>query len=212
MTPAAIIREAQAEGVRLALSPAGSIKASGERAAVARWQSVIRSHKAQIIEALKTEAGDKAGVSCWWRVCYCDRPPLEILYPSGAGRAEVLAAYPGALEAYPFTPCIRRPSSPLSGEEETLLRRWLAQDGETDPAIIAATIDQCQRDAHARHYFINKRAAAELPQSGSYKKGGRYALHTKTADFLSCSGYLPVLHTPQATARDSLNRGRYVGQ
>ena len=205
MTSTGIIREAQADGVRLALSTSGNIKASGDSAAVNRWMPVIRKHKAEIIDALKT-------TSRWWRVCCCDRPPLEILYPSGASRAEVLAAYPDAQQVQPFTPCPRRPSRPMSGEEEALLRRWLAQTGETDPAIIAATIDQCQRDAHARHYFINKRAAAELPQSGSYKKGGRYALHTKTADFLSCSGYLPVLHTPQATARDSLNRGRYVGQ
>ena len=43
--------------------------------------------------------------------------------------------------------------------------RWLAQTGEADPAIIAATIGQCQRDALARDYFINRRAAAELPQN-----------------------------------------------
>lgn len=105
---------------------------------------------AKIAVANPEKEKTEAGVSCWWRVCYCDRPPLEILYPSGAARAEVLAAYPDALEAHPFTPCIQRPSSPLSAEEETLLRRWLAQDGETDPARIAATIDQCQRDANAR--------------------------------------------------------------
>ena len=76
----------------------------------------------------------------------------------------MLAAYPCALEAYPFTPCIQRPSSPLSAEEETLLRRWLAYTGETDPAIIAATLGQCQQDADARDYFIHKRAAPELHQ------------------------------------------------
>lgn len=146
MTPAAIIREAQADGVKLALSPAGSLKVSGVDVAVARWQPAIRSYKAQIIKALKT----KASTSRWWRVCYCDRPPLEILYPSGAGRAAVLAAYPDAQDAHPFTPAILQPSSPLSAEEETLLRRWLAYTGETDPARIAATIDQCQQDANAR--------------------------------------------------------------
>lgn len=168
MTPAAIIREAQAGGVRLTLSSSGSIKASGERAAVARWQPVIREHKAQIVDALKTaptakdSPGADANLSRWWRIHYPDRPPLEVLYPSGATRAVVLAAYPDAQQAQPFTPSIRRPSSPLSGEEEALLRRWLAQTGETDPAIIAAALDQCQRDADARRYFI-KRAASELP-------------------------------------------------
>ena len=117
----------------------------------------------------KDSPGATANVSRWWRIHYPDRPPLEVLYPSGATRAVVLAAFPDAQQAHPFAPSIRRPSSPLTGEEETLLRRWLAQTGETDPAIIAATIEQCQRDADARHYFIHKRAAVELPQ------------HTKTA-------------------------------
>jgi hypothetical protein len=37
MNPATIIREAQADGVRLALSPAGTIKVAGDGAAVSRW-------------------------------------------------------------------------------------------------------------------------------------------------------------------------------
>ena len=37
MTPAAIIKEAAADGVNLALSPTGTIKAAGEQAAVNRW-------------------------------------------------------------------------------------------------------------------------------------------------------------------------------
>ena len=110
----------------------------------------------------KDSPGATANVSRWWRIHYPDRPPLEVLYPSGATRAVVLAAFPDAQQAQPFTPSIRRPSSPLNGEEEALLRRWLAQTGETDPAIIAATLDQCQQSADARHYFI-KRAASELP-------------------------------------------------
>lgn len=40
MTPATIIREAQAEGVRLSLSPAGTIKASGRKAALSQWLPV----------------------------------------------------------------------------------------------------------------------------------------------------------------------------
>lgn len=58
MTPAIIIREAQADGVRLALSPAGTIKATGDGAAVSRWLSVIRERKAEIIEALKVGAAE----------------------------------------------------------------------------------------------------------------------------------------------------------
>jgi len=58
MNPATIIREAQAGGVRLALSPAGTIKATGSKAALARWLPAIRGCKASIIEVLKAGASD----------------------------------------------------------------------------------------------------------------------------------------------------------
>jgi hypothetical protein len=61
-----IIRWAQAEGVRLALSPAGTIKVSGDAAAVNRWLPRIRQHKAEIVEALKPSG-----------------PPEEPLSPEG---------------------------------------------------------------------------------------------------------------------------------
>jgi hypothetical protein len=52
MNPAAIIQQAAADGVKLALSPAGTIKAAGEGAAVNRWLPVIREHKPAIVAAL----------------------------------------------------------------------------------------------------------------------------------------------------------------
>lgn len=57
MTPAAIIKGAMADGVNLVLSPAGSIKARGEGAAVYRWLPVIREHKPGIVMALR-DTGD----------------------------------------------------------------------------------------------------------------------------------------------------------
>jgi hypothetical protein len=60
MTPATIIREAQSDGVKLALSLTGTIKASGDGAAVSRWLPAIREQKAGIVEALKVGAGDTA--------------------------------------------------------------------------------------------------------------------------------------------------------
>ena len=63
MTPAIIICEAQADGVRLALSPGGTIKATGDSAAVSRWLAVIRERKAEIIEALKSGAAETMTVS-----------------------------------------------------------------------------------------------------------------------------------------------------
>jgi hypothetical protein len=55
MTPAAIIERAAAEGVSLALSPAGTIKASGKAEAVNRWLATIREHKPAIVAALAGE-------------------------------------------------------------------------------------------------------------------------------------------------------------
>jgi hypothetical protein len=104
MTPATIIREAQADGVSLTLSPAGTIKATGDGAAVSRWLALIREHKAAIVEALKVSPGDTAATSWGWRVTYPENHPGDRV----SGRvfecyilplqtlAEVQAIYPGA--------------------------------------------------------------------------------------------------------------------
>lgn len=60
MTPAEILKEAMADGVSLAISPTGTIKATGDGAAVNRWLPAIREHKAGIVAALKVGAGDTA--------------------------------------------------------------------------------------------------------------------------------------------------------
>lgn len=60
MTPAAIIRKAQAEGVSLALSPAGTIKAVGTGEAVNRWLPIIREHKAELLNELQAGSADIA--------------------------------------------------------------------------------------------------------------------------------------------------------
>ena len=53
MTPATIIQQATADGVNLALSRAGTIKAAGSSDAVNRWLPVIREHKAELLAELK---------------------------------------------------------------------------------------------------------------------------------------------------------------
>jgi hypothetical protein len=55
-TPAAIIREAAANGVSLTLSPTGTIKAVGDQVAVTRWLPVLREHKPDIVKALAAPA------------------------------------------------------------------------------------------------------------------------------------------------------------
>ena len=78
MTPV-VIREAEADGVSLALSPAGTIKATGDREAVDRWLPVLRAHKPDILAALaKPDA-------LWWRVAITKPGArnVEIDTPSG---------------------------------------------------------------------------------------------------------------------------------
>lgn len=157
MTPATIMHEAQADGVTLALSPAGTIKVTGDGAAVNRWLDAIRQHKAEIIEAL-----DMSGC---WLIHYPDRDPLVVHCSPDVRHAEMLAWYPGALDAAPYTAPVRRPFAPMTGAEEAVARAWLARIGDRDPVSIADIIDACQRDADARRYFMGLAAelAAKLP-------------------------------------------------
>ena len=96
MTPAAIINEAKADGVSLTISPAGTIKATGDGAAVNRWLPTIREHKAGIVAALKVGAGDTAATSWGWRVTYPDGQAFECYIVPVQTLAEVQAIHPGA--------------------------------------------------------------------------------------------------------------------
>ena len=63
MNPATIIIQATADGVSLALSATGAIKATGESAVVNRWLPLIREHKVDIILELQAAAND--AVQIW---------------------------------------------------------------------------------------------------------------------------------------------------
>lgn len=60
MTPATIIQDAATDGVILAITATGTIKASGEKAAVNRWLPMIREHKPEILAALKLQQQQEA--------------------------------------------------------------------------------------------------------------------------------------------------------
>ncbi len=166
MTPAIIVREAQADGVSLTLSRTGTIKATGDGAAVNRWLSVIREHKAEIIEALKVGAGDTAPASCWWLIHYPDRDPLEVSCTPPATNAEILEQHPDALAAEPLTPTIRQPFAPLTASEEAAIRAWLALIEETGADVIGDVLSQCKDDAEARNYYL-RRAQVDLQEGGA---------------------------------------------
>ncbi len=52
MTPSTIIQLATAEGLKLALSPTGTIKVRGNEETVIRWVPIIREQKSGIVAAL----------------------------------------------------------------------------------------------------------------------------------------------------------------
>jgi hypothetical protein len=56
MNPLAIIEQAKADGVIIALSAADTLKATGDGAAVNRWLPTLREHKVEIIGILKPGA------------------------------------------------------------------------------------------------------------------------------------------------------------
>lgn len=55
MTPVEIIEQATVEGVILALSPAGTITATGDQTAVDKWLPTIRDNKPSILCELQRE-------------------------------------------------------------------------------------------------------------------------------------------------------------
>lgn len=56
MTPAAILNASQAEGVRLALTPENTIRATGDADAIRRWLPMIRTRKPDLLAVLAEES------------------------------------------------------------------------------------------------------------------------------------------------------------
>lgn len=52
MSASTILKCALADGVRITLSPVGTLKISGEPANVSRWTDAVKSHKGEIVDAL----------------------------------------------------------------------------------------------------------------------------------------------------------------
>lgn len=101
MNPAAIIREATVDGVTLALSPAGTLKATGDASAVNRWLPILKAHKPGILAALQEAANESMPASRWWLIHFPDREPLEVACFPDTTHAEMLARYPEAIAAEP---------------------------------------------------------------------------------------------------------------
>ena len=105
MTAAAIIECARADGVTLALDPAGKLKVRGNDAAVARWLPDVREHKTALVNLLSEPAAvvedslepDRPPAPSHWAPYYAEwfagiaEPRALVTLTQGQARAAVAA-------------------------------------------------------------------------------------------------------------------------
>ena len=104
MNPATLINQAEEDGVRLALSDTGTLKASGDKSHIDKWLPVIRAHKVGLIALLSFAANDTTPdltPRYGWLIHFTDREPVYATYSPEATHAEVLRGYPDAVAAVP---------------------------------------------------------------------------------------------------------------
>ena len=102
MTPATIIERAADDGVIITLTPAGTVKTTGSRDAVARWVPTLRANRGAIVAALTKASNDPPAVSPAdaspvWLIHCPDRQPVEVHFWPPATLAEALTGYPTAI-------------------------------------------------------------------------------------------------------------------
>lgn len=167
MTLSALIRKRDTGNLATAIPAISATQPKGVAGTVARIATVAVANPKEEKTAppAKVGAGETATASRWWLIHYPDRDPVEVACCPEATHAKILERHPDAVAAEPFTPTIRQPSAPLTANEETAIRAWLALIEETDPATIAEVIGQCQRDADARDYFTGRAAADNLQKN-----------------------------------------------
>jgi hypothetical protein len=103
LSAATIIQQATADGITLALTPSGTVKATGDRAVVARWAAMIRDNKAGIVAVLSVAANDPADpdVHQRWTVTIPGREVFGFIVPQGLTLEQVRQQYPTAIAIRP---------------------------------------------------------------------------------------------------------------
>jgi hypothetical protein len=92
MRPAEIIEGANADGVRLSLSPSGGISAKGGQPAIDRWLPMLRQNKAAIVSLLRPAEGGWSAID--WLAFFDERAAI-VEFDGGLPRAEAEAqAFP----------------------------------------------------------------------------------------------------------------------
>lgn len=156
MTLTAIIQHAAADGVQLSLTPAGSIKVSGDQAAVTRWLPTIRAHKPDIIAEMRARPAT-VPTSWGWRLTLPSGDVVEVFAVPEMTQAEALAFDGQATDAQPIAGASCQPTTNrMTADEEHAIRAWLTDIGENDPTTIADVIADCQINIESRSYFLGR--------------------------------------------------------
>lgn len=106
----------------------------------------------------------------------------------------------------PVTPITQQPV-PMTAENETAIRAWLALIGEIDPVTIAEVIDGCRQDTATRRYFTG-RATAELPKPALHTDDrrtcdqcanliARHCHAAKRGEIVASRNYEPIRDLPR---------------
>lgn len=98
-------------------------------------------------------------------------------------------------------------SAPMTPEDETAIRAWLAHIGETDPVTIAEVLDKCRADASERQVVLQW--ADEVPRPATWHDDRRrcdqcanltgrgLCLAAWRGEIVASRNFEPVLDLPQ---------------
>lgn len=99
---------------------------------------------------------DPSTTSNWWRIHYADCAPRLVSTTPTANADEMQRVYPAAASVEPYSPPVTTPDCAMTATDEAAICAWLVEVDETNPTIIADVIEQSQRDADARAYFLGR--------------------------------------------------------
>jgi hypothetical protein len=158
MTPEAIFKEAEKDGVKLFPGAVGILKARGRHGAIQRWRPIINEHKAEVLAFVEhftgpAEQADKPEVvSHWWRFYYPNGNLMDAAFCPPASRTEALKGEPDAIRAEAFEPRPpKRQYTPLEEKEEVAILAWLKRIEEDTPL---KALNDCRINMEVRDYFI----------------------------------------------------------
>ena len=116
MSAATIIEQAEQDGVMLALSENGNVKATGDQGAISRWLETIRQHKQEIIVTLRgADLLEQAAVAAnddpefdeeaphfAWVFHFVGQEPETGVFMAPVNYRQALAMHPSAIAAVPL--------------------------------------------------------------------------------------------------------------